>query len=410
MLQTGAHILIDKSAGHAAKPKTSLKTVLTSRKKTADGETFAKVLEKIRKKKNADTKLLAGKNLKNREHRIGNQAGIAAEKQSDAKPDPLSSRKLLKEETSLLRKASRTEQSDLLEKEKNPGTNIDRASIELPENLKMNGEEGSETNKLSDENNRTAVPEEQKSNRSAADKEWSVQQHFSNEKNFPGNEAIPEISRSGKVEVLDRRRKSARTEKSGDVHNLHRLRSDNTHNPSSVTENYSQLAVVEADLGSKTDGLHAAKSETGSVAELLARRLEGQTGNEIVQQVKLILNRSNAGEIHINLKPEHLGRVRMRIKLEDGHLTGRIFVESAAANQAFRSSLINMQEKLVENGFSTANFDLTWDRGQENTSSDQKENHEEWENTKNTEHVVHDFEASAGRSADWIDGRINMIA
>ena len=124
-----------------------------------------------------------------------------------------------------------------------------------------------------------------------------------------------------------------------------------------------KFAVLETEIGAspRTEGRPAPGSAL-SGADQLARRLDAEAGSEIVRQVKVVLNRADAGEIRINLRPEHLGRVRVRIRMEDNRLSGRIFVESAAAREAFRSALEGLQVKLVESGFGAADLELAWDQ------------------------------------------------
>ena len=145
-----------------------------------------------------------------------------------------------------------------------------------------------------------------------------------------------------------------------------------------------------------------------SAASELARKLDGEAGGDIVRQVKVVLNRSNAGEVRINLRPDNLGRVRVRIQLEDNRLTGRIFVESAAAREAFRGAIDGLQNKLVEAGFGAADLELSWDESAQNFadggsrhsggSADSGQSAREFENT-----VPVTFVDEAA------DGRVNMV-
>ena len=77
--------------------------------------------------------------------------------------------------------------------------------------------------------------------------------------------------------------------------------------------------------------------------------------------MKIILNQANSGELRINLRPDNLGQVKIRIRMEDNRLTGRIFVESAAAREAFRNALDGLQTRLVESGFGAADLEMAWD-------------------------------------------------
>ena len=176
--------------------------------------------------------------------------------------------------------------------------------------------------------------------------------------------ASAETRTGGRVEVRDNRRRSAlepprnhpRTRRA-------RARAAQPGPGGPPPAESAKFAVLETEIGAspRTEGRAAAGSAL-SGADQLARRLDAEAGSEIVRQVKVVLNRADAGEIRINLRPEHLGRVRVRIQMEDNRLSGRIFVESAAAREAFRSALDGLQVKLVESGFGAADLELAWDQ------------------------------------------------
>ena len=147
-----------------------------------------------------------------------------------------------------------------------------------------------------------------------------------------------------------------------------------------------------------------------SAASALARKLKAQEGNEIVHQVKFIMNRAEAGEIRINLRPEALGKVRVMIQMEENRLSGRIFVESAAAREAFRNSLDALQTRLVESGFDSANLELSSDEhsftdSRQNTGSRQKERE-----IANPAKVAKEFEEHIPTNIHSPDFRVNLIA
>lgn len=166
------------------------------------------------------------------------------------------------------------------------------------------------------------------------------------------------------------------------------------------------FAVAETDieLNSKSE----IKMTERSAAAELARKLDAQAGNDIVRQVKVVLNRANTGEVRINLRPDNLGRVSVRINLDDNRLTGRIFVETAAAREAFRNALDGLQTKLVESGFGAADLELAWDDsgkgfpGSEQHSGNQKNNRDE---------ALREFENIVPTTVygESVDSRVNMV-
>lgn len=173
--------------------------------------------------------------------------------------------------------------------------------------------------------------------------------------------------------------------------------------------------LVKSDAGfavAETDIELTAKSEVKiterSAAAELARKLDSQAGNDIVRQVKIVLNRANAGEVRINLRPDNLGRVSVRINLDDNRLTGRIFVETAAAREAFRNSLDGLQTKLVESGFGAADLELAWDdSGNEFTGNDQQSGRQK----SNREEAVREFENIVPTTVfgETADSHVNMV-
>ena len=88
--------------------------------------------------------------------------------------------------------------------------------------------------------------------------------------------------------------------------------------------------------------------------------------------------------------------------------TGRIFVESAAAREAFRDAISGLQNKLVEAGFGAADLELAWDESAQdfadngsrngNRSADSGQSAREFENTVPV--TVVDEAA---------DGRVNLV-
>jgi hypothetical protein len=167
-----------------------------------------------------------------------------------------------------------------------------------------------------------------------------------------------------------------------------------------------RFAVVETEIG--VPGKTSSFGEGRTVAAELSRRLDAQAGNEIVRQVKVVLTRADAGEIRINLRPENLGRVRVEIHLDDNRLTGRIFVESAAAREAFRNSLDGLQTRLVESGFGAADLELAWEG---NSGTFAGFGGSAPRNSKEAHLAVREFENMTGTVIQDVlaDGLVNMV-
>ncbi len=164
------------------------------------------------------------------------------------------------------------------------------------------------------------------------------------------------------------------------------------------------VAETDIEISNRGDG----KTFQKSAAAELAQKLDAQAGNDIVRQVKVILNRADAGEVRINLRPDNLGQVKIRIRIENNRLTGRIFVESAAAREAFKNALDGLQTRLVESGFGAADLEMAWDEPprefMQNGNRKQRQN-------GNVNEAIEEFDniIPAVFADESADGRINMV-
>ncbi|MAG13912.1 MAG: hypothetical protein CMN78_04890 [Spirochaetales bacterium] len=91
--------------------------------------------------------------------------------------------------------------------------------------------------------------------------------------------------------------------------------------------------------------------------------------SQIVRQTGIILKNNNRGEIRLVLKPEHLGRLRVRIQLDDNRLTGRIFVDNATVKDSLDNDLESLYRAFRENGFEAEGFEVLVDRRDSRQSS-----------------------------------------
>jgi flagellar hook-length control protein FliK len=81
--------------------------------------------------------------------------------------------------------------------------------------------------------------------------------------------------------------------------------------------------------------------------------------NEIVRHAGLVLKNNGNGEIHLVLKPESLGSVRIKLNLEDNHIVGKIIVDNNTVKQIMEENLGHLETALQQNGYETAAFDVS---------------------------------------------------
>ena len=107
-------------------------------------------------------------------------------------------------------------------------------------------------------------------------------------------------------------------------------------------------------------------SKEGSFSSILAQQIKDSNA-QIVERGKILLRDGNVGEIRLQLKPEHLGSVRIELKLSgDKKMEGEVTVSSKDAYDAFEDSLGELVSAFNDAGFDTSSFNLNWkNRGNE---------------------------------------------
>ena len=94
-------------------------------------------------------------------------------------------------------------------------------------------------------------------------------------------------------------------------------------------------------------------------------RLREMTGSDIVKTAGLIV-RDGGGEIRLTLKPESLGSVRIRLRLEDGKVEGRIVVDTPEARRVFEAGIDGLTRALQADGFQTGALQVSVSGGNAN--------------------------------------------
>jgi hypothetical protein len=111
-------------------------------------------------------------------------------------------------------------------------------------------------------------------------------------------------------------------------------------------------------------GTPAPRSETGELSRLF--RDEGIP--LIVKQSGIILRDHGQGEIRLVLKPEFLGRVRIRLNLDENHIVGRILVENRNVEDMLKDNLADLVRAFQEQGFGSARLEVAVEEGGQDRS------------------------------------------
>ncbi len=100
-----------------------------------------------------------------------------------------------------------------------------------------------------------------------------------------------------------------------------------------------------------------------SFSTRLTQRLQDVYNADIVKHSTVILRDGDSGVIRLNLKPEALGNVKVRLDLADNNITGTIIVESEAAKDAFEANLEHLAKTFIDSGFQDAKLSVSVDTG-----------------------------------------------
>ncbi|RKX91870.1 MAG: hypothetical protein DRP59_06785 [Spirochaetes bacterium] len=92
---------------------------------------------------------------------------------------------------------------------------------------------------------------------------------------------------------------------------------------------------------------------------VLLNELHDTLNDKIVKQSSIILKDGDAGEIRLILKPESLGKVRIRLHMDENNLSGKIFVDNAAVKEIFEQNMFRLERAFSENGFSMGSLDVS---------------------------------------------------
>lgn len=92
--------------------------------------------------------------------------------------------------------------------------------------------------------------------------------------------------------------------------------------------------------------------------EHLARRLNGDLGESVVRQAQILMSEGDKAEIRLIIRPPELGRVRIQLQMEQGHIAGRILVDNANVRQVVEQNLAALQRAFAEAGLEMGQLDV----------------------------------------------------
>ena len=178
------------------------------------------------------------------------------------------------------------------------------------------------------------------------------------EKGGPVKTAAAEESGKTVIEVRDYRTRRAvsSAEESGRTETVKGAISEEVTFEAEKESSDVPIRLVRSSFGGGrgSDSAAARTARSDGFAAYVRENLSSQ----IVKQSGIILRNNNSGEIRLVLKPEHLGRVRLRIQLDENRLSGRIFVDSSFVKDSFEQNLEALYRAFRNNGYETSGFEV----------------------------------------------------
>lgn len=139
----------------------------------------------------------------------------------------------------------------------------------------------------------------------------------------------------------------------------------------------------------------------------LAKQLKEGVNREVVKQTGIILKDNNEGEIRLILKPEALGKVKIRLHLQDNNIVGRIIVENNSVKEIFEQNLSDLTRSLAESGFKTAGLEVSVSGEDRGKGWEQDENQEN--GSKKRHLAVLAESVPTTKSSIYGDSQINLM-
>ncbi|KYO64585.1 flagellar hook-length control protein FliK [Thermovenabulum gondwanense] len=134
--------------------------------------------------------------------------------------------------------------------------------------------------------------------------------------------------------------------------------------------------LSKEDIGILTTSLEPVNKD-----EILVRgekdKIDSNFFEELIEKISVIA-KDKSKELHIRLKPDHLGEMIIKVINEEKNLKAQIFVENPFVRKDLEAGLNNLKSQIVKRGFEDVNIELV--------------------NIKNEMGFYNDF---SGRGRDW---------
>lgn len=163
------------------------------------------------------------------------------------------------------------------------------------------------------------------------------------------------------------------------------------------------------------DGTRTAESVAqADFRQLSQPNIKDAVMSQIYDKIK-VLNNKDVSEIQVNLKPDELGQVTIKLVMDRGVLVGKILVESNQVKSLIESNIPQIKENLKNQNLNVAEFTVSANLGQDNQTGYQYQGFSDrWHVLERKFHTMSDvpgehIEQAAARAA-YSTGKLNLLA
>lgn len=181
-------------------------------------------------------------------------------------------------------------------------------------------------------------------------------------------------------------------------------------------------APTETVIPTGDDGTVGARPDAGEptlagrqptiaqATETLARRLNGDLGDAVVRQAKVMLQGADRAEVRLVIRPPELGRVRIRLQMENGHIAGRILVDNGNVREVVEQNLGALQRAFEEAGLEMGELEVSTGDARDNSADERAESGGTRGRSERSTAEV--FDRSVRVISEYEEGRhrINLVA
>ncbi len=144
---------------------------------------------------------------------------------------------------------------------------------------------------------------------------------------------------------------------------IHQGKSSNADN-NGTEHSFSSEEEVQSYDGTPSNDLVLLSIDTKDVHLDISKILNRQDPVHQIHVIEDLANRTanalrgNTTELELQIKPEHLGKLVVKLMLDNGSLTGNIYAESELVKDLLHSNLDNLKDALKHLGFSFTTLDV----------------------------------------------------